>query len=41
MTGNHHYEQAAMDLNMNLADGVTALAHLYALYSDRAHSFNQ
>ena len=25
----------------NLADGVTALAHLYALYSDRAHSFNQ
>ena len=25
----------------NLADGVTALAHLYALYSDRAHSFDQ
>ena len=25
----------------NLAYGVTALAQLYALYSDRAHSFNQ
>ena len=24
-----------------LADGITALAQLYALYSDRAHSFNQ
>ena len=26
---------------VQLADGVTAVAQLYALYSHRAHSFNQ
>lgn len=27
--------------SFNLADGVTSSAQLYALYTDRAHSFNQ
>ena len=37
----HIYWVVASIKQYNLADGVTALAQLYALYYDRARSFNQ